>query len=44
MTIPTGWPPPELMQDDNYGLTHWFSTRMDAGYLLKYIVYKEQTK
>ena len=30
----TGWPPSELMQDDNRGLSIWLSTRLGAKYLL----------
>jgi hypothetical protein len=31
----TGWPPPELMQDDHKGLSKWFATRLGARQLLK---------
>jgi len=37
----TGWGLPELMQDDDYKLAHWFSTRLDARYLLKYVIYEK---
>lgn len=40
MVCKTGWPEPVLMQDDDYKLAHWLSGRMDAWYLLRYVVYR----
>lgn len=31
----TGWPPPELMQDDCRELSLWFATRLDAWHVLR---------
>lgn len=31
----TGWPVPELMQDDCRALSKWFATRLGARYLLE---------
>lgn len=32
----------DLMQDECEKLSRWLATRMDAMYLLKYVVYKER--
>jgi hypothetical protein len=36
----TGWPNQPLMQDDDAKLSRWFATRMDARWLLLYVVYQ----
>ena len=31
----TGWPHPPLMQDDNYDLARWFSSKPEARWLVR---------